>query len=288
MFANLGVNVDPKNPAGKPSSAALGPFGWIRLVARWDKDANEPDQSIVSYVAEARAAGTRVLLVLARESFRTGTPNTSELRAVSRGYGERIDADGYQICNEPDAGWNPSFSTERNSAVKRGPDHPSSWCMDPGDFAETVGICAQAIREARPTAVIVTAGLTSGSAEYLARCGPLPVDGVAIHPYGQRPEPDRSAWEELPGNFGFVGNLLDSYRMFGLPLWVSEIGVSSDPEQSTPEFQARYCRAMMSHLRDRNDIVAAIWFCYSDGMVPEFGLLDRHGAPKPAFHTFPQ
>lgn len=278
MFGNLGINLDPKNPAGRPAIADLSRFGWIRVVAR-------RDAAVADYVAQARDAGIRVLAVMARESFPDGDLDEATLTDVARAYAKQYEPDAWQLANEPDAGWNPAAGDEENSAAVRGPGHPSSWCMDPPDFAGMVKTCAAAIRSVRPTATIITAGLTSGSPEYLARCGKLPVDGVAVHPYGQRPEPSREAWENLPGNFGFVGNLLGSYGIFGLPLWVTEVGVSTT--EASRSLQARYCEAMMSLLRDRPDVSAGFWFCYSDGMVPEFGLLDKNGGKKPAFNRFP-
>jgi hypothetical protein len=278
MFANLGINLDPKNPAGKPPIADLGRFGWIRVVAR-------RDQEVTDYVNEARQAGIRVLAVLALQSFQSDNPDATEMTEIARAYANQFEADCWQLGNEPDAGWSPTASDEENSAAVRGPHHPSSWCLDPPQFARLVKTCAAAIREVRPTATIITAGLTSGSPEYLARCGQVPVDGVAVHPYGQRPEPDRDAWKNLPGNFGFVGNLLGAYGMFGRPLWVTEVGVSTT--EASRALQARYCEAMMSLLRDRADVSAGFWFCYSDGMVPEFGLIDKNGAKKPAFSRFP-
>jgi len=280
MFSNLGVNVDPLNGAGSPSVADLASFGWIRLVAR-------PDAQVTNYIADARQAGIRVVAVLASQSFPAGTP----IDQMASTYANDFEADCWQLGNEPDAGWSPTASPEAQSAAVRQQFHGSSWCMDPPDFAALVETCASAIRNVRPTATIVTAGLTSGSAIYLLRAGSLPVDGVAVHPYGQHPDPfthgpDSPEWAGLPGNFGFVGDLLGSYGAFGFPLWVTEVGVSTT--QATSELQGRYCEVMMSLLRDRPDVVAAFWFCYSDGMVPEFGLLDGTGAPKPSFDRFPR
>lgn len=31
---------------------------------------------------------------------------------------------------------------------------------------------------------------------------------------------------------------------------------------------------------------AVVWFCWSDGMVAPFGLVDEAGAPKPAYYSY--
>lgn len=33
-------------------------------------------------------------------------------------------------------------------------------------------------------------------------------------------------------------------------------------------------------------VPAVLWFCWSDAMVPPFGLVDTAGAPKPSYSSF--
>ena len=33
-------------------------------------------------------------------------------------------------------------------------------------------------------------------------------------------------------------------------------------------------------------VPVVFWFCWSDGMVPPFGLLDANGNPKPAYQRY--
>lgn len=285
MASKLGMNVDPGNPSGGPLSGDLARFEWIRLVLRQDPD-------VINYHVKAREEGLKVVGVLTVNSFPSGdgNPSTDEMIQTATSYANQFEVDCWQIGNEPDAGWFPEASDEERSAAFRQEHHPSSWCMEPDAFAHLVTTCANAIKSVKSDAVVVPGGQASGRHEYLQACGSLPVDGVAIHPYGQHPDPntpgpDSLIWRGLPGNFGFVGGKLDSYRSFGLPLWITEVGVNTI--EATQDMQARYCEAVLPLLLAPGDVNAAIWFCWSDGMVKEFGIHQEDGQRKPVFDKFP-
>lgn len=281
MASKLGINVDPKNENGRPSTDELARFGWIRLVLR-------QDQEVFDYIANARNAGFGVVGVMTVNSFPSGdgNPSTDEMIQAATDYANQIEVDCWQIGNEPDAGWAPEQTDEERSAAKRQESHDSSWCMEPADFAHLVTTCSNAIKNVRPNAVVVPGGQAGGRREFLEQCGSLPVDGIAIHPYGQHPDPNTPgpnspAWVGFPGNFGFVGGKLDSYRIFGLPLWITEVGVNT--REATHDMQASYCEAVLPLLLGPEDVNAVIWFCWSDGMVPEFGIHDGSGQRKLVF-----
>jgi hypothetical protein len=87
-----------------------------------------------------------------------------------------------------------------------------------------------------------------------------------------------------------VGNLLNGYFEAGQgrKLWITEMGSPErdlgDDRQQVGEFLRRYYRTMTAQFADK--VEQLFWFCYSDGMVPTFGLLDEAGDPKPAFNVF--
>jgi hypothetical protein len=62
-----------------------------------------------------------------------------------------------------------------------------------------------------------------------------------------------------------------------------EVYLGNDRQQ-VAEFLRRYYHAITTLFRDKVDQL--FWFCYSDGMVPTYGLLDGDGASKPAFGAF--
>ena len=67
-----------------------------------------------------------------------------------------------------------------------------------------------------------------------------------------------------------------------MPLWVTEIGTVDEVRQ------ADYLENVYRLARDGypDDVERVFWFCWSDGMVPPFGLLRGDGQPKPAYQRY--
>lgn len=156
-----------------------------------------------------------------------------------------IDADMVVIGNEPDG------------------EPPSSWVMSPAEFQTLLRDCAPLIRRYCPTASVVAGGLVSGQSSWLE---PIAddlaglVDAFDIHPYAKTSDE--------------AENLLEQYRtvLMGMDLMVLEW---YRPADQIPDF--------VDMLKFQTE--ASAFFCWSDGMVPGFGLVDRNGNPKPEFHT---
>jgi hypothetical protein len=141
-----------------------------------------------------------------------------------------------------------------------------------------------AVIRAHSSRPVVTGGLASGDPGYLTRArsaiGTLPVDAVAVHPYGQR-APDN--WPHTGWGFGNMSDLFERYLAFGFPLWVTEIGTV---DQS---IQASYLGNVYELARSprfAGRVTHVFWFCWSDGMVPPFGVVSSSGAPKPAYWQY--
>jgi hypothetical protein len=134
-------------------------------------------------------------------------------------------------------------------------------------------------KQIQPDTPVISAGMASGEADWLLGCGPEALallDGIAVHPYGQRPSHAWSVSEFAP--FGVATDLLDRYRnQYGRPLWVTEFGTNDDRAPDD------YVTAMHETLSARPDVVADFVFCYSDVMVAGFGLVDGAGQVKPAY-----
>lgn len=151
-MTHLGLNVDPLNvPHGNPEPALLVHLNlsWVRLVAR---------PGVQSYVTECRAAGLKVLGVLARESFVDGWD-------VAR-YTRQFQVDTWQLGNEPDGAGE------------------SSWSATPTEYRRWHNLAAQQARQ-ETRVPIVAAGLCSGQPNWLTAAWPLDCDAIAIHPYGK-------------------------------------------------------------------------------------------------------
>lgn len=145
-------------------------------------------------------------------------------------------------------------------AVGNEPDDPgaSSWHMPPAEFLALVAECSALIRQRCPRAKIVGGGLSSGQSEWLAPIvrdlRPL-IDAQDCHPYA------KSSSE--------AAALLQAYSavLGDLPLVVLE--------WNRPRDEIDGFLRMLSQTT-----LAAAFFCWSDGMVDGFGLVDRRGNPK--------
>jgi hypothetical protein len=146
--------------------------------------------------------------------------------------------------------------------------------MSQAEYADLVHQCVPQIRGVRPNATIITAGLASGNPNWLQACGELHVDGVSIHPYTKRPE---ASWPNPTWGTGVAGDLLHGYLQYGRDLYVTEYGTDDLAVQD--EYYARMYEAISA--RDDTEVVCA--FCYSDNMVPPFGLLTADGVEKASY-----
>jgi hypothetical protein len=271
------MNIDPANPAGNPSAEQLKEIGvrWVRIEWKAHLGFGFYDAIVSSY----RAAGLRVLLLVDYASV-PGKPGSNAgdadwlsylssfaegVRNLAEHYRDGVDA--WQIWNEPDL------------------FHPGTG-YDPGVPAQHFGaMLRRSVEAIRPYSIrpIVTGGLASGDPGYLASArdaaGGLPVDAIGVHPYGQRAPDD---WPNPSWGFGNMSDLFDRYLVFGLPLWVTEIGTVDE------SVQAAYLENVFSLVRDEYSgrVPVVLWFCWSDGMVPPFGIVTSAGEPKPAYHQY--
>ena len=273
----FGINLDPANPAGNPTAQPLKDIGvrWVRI--EWKAS---PGYAFYDPILAAhRAAGLRVLLLVdyatvgPKPAWNAGdaawrsylSSFVAGVRELAAHYADRVDA--WQIWNEPDlfapvAGYDPGVPATHFGAMLR-----------------------DAVSAIRPfsTRPIVTGGLASGDASYLRKArdaaGGLTVDAIGVHPYGQR-APDN--WPYPSWGFGNMSDLFNRYLQFGLPLWVSEIGTQDAP------LQPDYLENVYDLARDRYSgrVQVVFWFCWSDGMVRPFGLVDANGNPKPAYYRY--
>jgi len=274
-----GINIDPANPKGDSSATDLRTLGarWARL----EYKANLGTSFYDSKIAALRSGGLKVLLIVDYSSV-PGKPDGSSgtdgqwsayltsfnnaVRNLASHYGNGVDA--WQIWNEPDLPPHPGYDPY----------------VPPRHFGAMLRDSVSALRSfsSRP---VVTAGLASGDANYLAQArdaaGGLTVDAVAVHPYGQR-APDN--WPNPSWGFGNMSDLFNRYLALGKPLWVSEIGVNTQDR----DFQAAYLDNVYRLVRDQyaGRVQVVFWFCWSDGMVSPFGLLDANLSPKPSYNQY--
>jgi hypothetical protein len=295
---DCGINIDPANPAGNPSGDAVRELGatWVRLVFK-----NRPGQPLGESFAEydrvvndMRQAGVQVLMILNNESCPGKPPRealddagrwreyiakfAARCGEVANHYRDNVAA--YQIWNEP--------------------DHPGHEGYDPtmraGLYGEMLRAAFQAIRPVT-SSPIVTAGMAFGDPNWVlsamaATGNQLFADILAVHPYGRRPKHHwpHPTWGELPGPE--MIDFLRGYRhAIGKPIWVTEYGtqdrhtvVAGSTVLAGDIFPEVTFRSLSDELH--GIVTKCFWFCWSDGMVGGFGLLDGSGQRKSAYHSF--
>ncbi|HXV42891.1 MAG TPA: CotH kinase family protein, partial [Anaerolineae bacterium] len=284
-----GLNIDPLNPKGNPPIAELRNLG-VKAVRYSYKDASSGAQLdpqrrnfYTNHLEGLAQANIDALIILTYETY-PGAPIhpvsdqvwDNYITAFARRAGQLAQAlaplrPTFQVWNEPDLPPHPEYIRTMPEAV----------------FGRMLRRTYDAIKAVAPRTRVIAAGLASGNWNYLnnvitSQQGSLPADAIALHPYGQRPE---SNWPSPTWGFGYVGNLLVNYqRITNLPIVISEIGVQHLEQPQQAEYLWRFYRTMTNQFS--GSVERTFWFCYSDGMVPPYGLLDANNQPKPAYQTF--
>ncbi len=238
-MASIGLNVSRDGSIPVDTIRGLGAT-WVRVVGM-------PDADLTTYFRELRAAGIKILLVLARESG-------ADYAMYAQRYADAIDA--VQVGNEPDL------------------SSPSSWTMSQAELAAR-GQMARAVFP-RPMS-LVCAGLASGHPDWLDGMDLSAFDALAFHPY-LKDAPNPVDLEDLAD----VDGLLAEYRAFGLPVLVTEWGWWADDEPRATE----ETRDMVAWMGRTGDVEVFFYFCAADSMVPPFGLLRADGREKPRAKAF--
>jgi hypothetical protein len=290
----FGLNIDPNNSRGNPEPTELRELG-VQIVRYTFYDSSGGDQvdsgKVRFYTDKARGyreAGIDSLVILTYDTY-PGRPNFDASDHDWDEYLNRFTRRAGQIAQRL-APWRPAYQ------IWNEPDHPVKGNYNPTLREEVFGRMLRrtrdAIKAADASARVICGGLAMGNPSWLRRVvdslgGEFPVDATAFHPYGQRPD---RGWPRPDWGFGYVGDLLNQYYQAGQrkPIWISEMGVKEEDVENNremvAEFLNRYYRTITTQFSDK--VQQLIWFCYSDGMVPTFGLLDANGNRKPAYFAY--
>jgi len=260
-MAVTGVNV-ALDGSVNPTAVAQSNATWVRIVAT-------PGHDLTQYMSFCSAAGVKVLLLIASESVPSlgQMPLGDAAQEAATLYHGRYNGlfDALQVCNEPDG------------------KPPSSWVQTPDQVNEVLA----PFRNTFSGTLIVGPGLCSGDPTQFDGVDLSLLDVVSVHPYGQG-VPAAGGLPAFPSPFGFGGDveqLLNRYKArFGKPVWISEWG--SNDNDLGEAGSAEYVERMIKYLRPRNIADVVIYFCWSDSMVPKFGLLRADGTHKPAYDAF--
>jgi hypothetical protein len=281
-----GINTDPANPLGNPSPDELRALGadWVRFTFKDAQDSSQPTRFALydDLVQRLHNAGIRILLILSYETYpgkwQCDADETrwdayivkfaNRCRQVAEHYADKVQA--YEVWNEPDLTPQPGYNPY----------------VPPRIFGRLLRAARDAIRSVA-SAPVVLGGLAAGQPAYLADVqvgsgGVLPADAVGVHPYGRRPTDNwpSPTWGGLQP--GLVGLLQQYHTVANKPLWVTEMGCNDPPVQGL--FPGRTLESVNANLA--GIVPAMFWYCWSDGMVAPWGLLESNGTKKPAYDSF--
>lgn len=217
-----------------------------------------PDMSSLQTVKDYAVAGIRNLGVIARESFvddawKDDAGLRLQLLAYQEQYGPYLTA--WQIGNEPDG------------------EGESSWKMDQASYTRLIRVARETLGN---YVIIISGGLCSGQPQWLENVDLRYVDALAVHPY-LKDAPNDKDIEDLID----IPVLLDAYEPYaqGLPFVITEWGwwgeYSSRGEEEIYD--------MVQWAAGSKRIVGFFYFCYSDAMVPPFGLFRADGKSKATY-----
>jgi hypothetical protein len=282
---HCGVNIDPANPQGIPSAQEIQDLGatWVRFTFKDEGGGPQPSAfgTYDDVVRDLNAAGIRILMILNNETC-PGKPAheasaatweayiqsfATRCRQIADHYRQQVRA--YQIWNESD---HLDPSPKYDPRVRA------------GIFGPMLKSAFAAIKEVS-SAIVAVGGLAAGHPSYVEQvrastAGVLHADVVGVHPYGRRPAAD---WPRPDWGFGTLGDLVRQYHtVVGKPIWITELG--TDDVEVQDDFPRRAFEALNEDLAEI--VPHVFWFCWSDGMVSPFGLLDKDNARKDSYESF--
>jgi hypothetical protein len=287
-----GLNIDPMNSHGNPPAAELQELGVQMVRFTWKDNQPGPQlnpQALEFYIQklnELEAAGIGSLIILSYETY-PNKPAFSDsdeiwmnyISAYSLRCSQIVAFTGqfnpaYQIWNEPDLPPNPAYEPSLREGVY------GSMLRRTREVIKVYG---------DESTLVVGAGLASGDPAWWARVvesqpGVPLLDINALHPYGQRPEPN---WPDPNWGFGYVGDLISRYQaVFNGPWWITESGVDSLSDEEQGEYLRRMYKTIKTEFPDK--VNQLFWFCYSSGMVTPYGLVEASSVRKPAYEAYRQ
>ncbi len=251
-----GMNINPD--AHALDIERLRGIHWVRWVYKAaaknrnvDEAFNQQYRSLIRSYAEA---GMKSLIILNQETvwgnapWHNGDWNTyagalshaaGRIAELCAQFGDNV---AYQIWNEEDSP----------------PSNQSAIGLAPNNFATILGPTAAAVRSKHPGATVIIGGLNSGpdnGVNYAKTVrqqlgGSLPVDALAIHPYGRFVHNDPFYNEQ----FGTIQSALAIWKQNfpNLPLWITEIGIANDTPIGPEHYQkiANYMREFFTEIAD--------------------------------------
>ncbi len=301
-----GLNLDMYNKLGRPSPDRLKGIGWIRVKFNvsfnpdnntyGNTDINATFNRVKPFIEPFAKAGIKVLMVFTHQLYGEGAgyhwPSMDRGRWLDlipkySDYAKRVAGlfantgliSAYQIWNEQDT--NPGVA---RAAVP----------VPPLIYGIMLTQAIQAIRSVDKTTPIITGGHVRGpdaGSEYIRKAlaempGDLRPDGIASHPYG------RGVKGNMFSPFGALEEEIRKYAAVlpGKPVWLTEWGVlDRQGDMSIVNQVTDYAAGFMNIIKTQfqNQVAAAVWYAWADGMDNGYGLVDKNDKPKqPLYDRF--
>ncbi len=292
----MNVNIYDGHPLDAERMNGVGGVGFVFWASRIEKTPEQAYQERYRHIIQTYAnQGIRSLIILHQDTYWGNGPwDSGDWHAYAQQFGETCgrvaracaefgDMVAYQIHNEQDSEFGNDKGNKNHSAIG----------IAPANYALVLKEASAAIREAHPGGKVIFGGLKTGpenALEYVRQVqkalnGQLPVDALALHPYGR--------YIKLAlFNYGSIGRLPDALNVFkkaypNIPLWITEVGAAADTEIGPEHYAniATYIREFVQEIASNyaGYVETLIWFGWSD-IMRNSGVNTRDNKPKP--HVF--
>lgn len=284
---SVGINIDPTNSNGgspEPSDVNATGSSWVRIEFKVtdslvgtisDTTFEFYDNVISNYISSS----LKVIVILDYQTTGNipwGSEDINDWSSYSNDFNDRVsqitlhyndlglsDRLAYEIWNEQDL---------------------EATYVPPSGYSVLLNGAYSSIKSIETSSSVIVGGLASGNPGYVSDIiassdnGLLNADGIGLHPYGQRPSPD---WPSSDWGFGTVSDLMNNYyQVSTLPQWITEVGTNDQSVQDNFPWH------IFTSLQSIPYCPVALWFCWSDGMVYPFGVLDGDGNTKGSYDSF--
>lgn len=303
----LGMNLDLHNPLGRPDPAQLQGLGWIRVKFNVSLNPDRPhtdDNSSKRYgntdiqaafnryrpfLEPYVRAGLKVLMVFTHQLYGEGAGFDWNL--MDSGRWRQFSAKFAEFARRSVELWAPTGLVHAYQVWNEQDTEPgkgrAAVPVPARDYGLLLAETIKAIRAVNQTAPIITGGHargpSAGGAYARATLAAMPADvrpdGIACHPYGRG----------VAGHpFSVFGALEDEIRAYGVilpdkPVWITEWGVlDRQGDLSVAKQVLEYATGFMKIVREKfpDQVAAAMWYAWADGMDNGYGLVDAAGRPK--------
>lgn len=157
---------------------------------------------------------------------------------------------------------------------------PSSWKLTKAEYQRLLDLGRKYFK----TSKLCMASLVSGTTAMLDGLDASGYTYGAYNPYGKNPYPDWPSEDWGTGPLIPLHTLyIDAYKKLGIEqLIIGEFGIEILSESE----QADYYGRMISCVQRLDGLYAALVFCWTDAMVPGFGMIRTDGTLKPSMEAY--